>query len=212
MLEGINDVLLAASEQPWVLLALFAFCLVDGFFPPVPSESLVVGLAVISVSSGTPSLWLLILVAALGAMLGDNIAYEIGRRVGTERFRWMRRRRSRAAFAGARRLLASRGAVIIIAGRHIPMGRVAINMTAGTTRMHRPTFVLLTAVSGLVWAALAVGAGLLAGHWVGDNPLLGIVLGMGIAILIGVVVDRVLAWWTGLRGGATEASPAPPRR
>ncbi|MGD8149518.1 DedA family protein [Ornithinimicrobium sp. Y1694] len=196
MLEGLNAVLLAAADQPWVLLALFAFCVIDGFFPPVPSESLVVGLAVISVSAGRPDLWLLILVAAAGAAIGDNIAYQIGRTVGTRRFRWMRTRKAEAAFARADELLATRGAVIIITGRHIPLGRVAINMAAGATAMHRPTFVFLTVISGLVWAGLAVGVGVLAGHWLGHNPLLGIVVAILAAMAIGLVVDRLMAWWS----------------
>lgn len=223
-LDQINEALLAAAEQPWVLLVLLVLCVVDGFFPPIPSESLVVGLAVISVTSGSPSIWLIIPVATVGAWIGDNLAYEIGRRVGTRRFRWMRRPRSRAAFEAAGRLLDRRGAVIIIVGRQIPVGRVAINMTAGATGMHRPTFAALALVSSLLWSGLTVTVGVVAGRWVGDNPVLAILLGMGIALVIGVLTDRVLALLSGLRRdrrrtgqeqpadapAASAGSPGPP--
>src|SRR5690606_7156547 len=97
LLDAINTVVIDAAGQPWVLAVLFACCVIDGFFPPVPSESIVVGLAAVAVSTGVPNLWLVVALTAAGAVVGDNIAFLIGRAVGTERFRWMRRPRVQAA-------------------------------------------------------------------------------------------------------------------
>ena len=58
VMDNINNFVLTYSGAPWVYLVLFACCLLDGFFPPIPSESLVVGLA---------ALVFLALVAALNA-------------------------------------------------------------------------------------------------------------------------------------------------
>ncbi len=76
---GISDLVVAAAEQPWVYLLVFVCCTVDGFFPPFPSESVVVGLASLIIAQGVPNPWILIAVAAAGAFTGDNIAYAIGR-------------------------------------------------------------------------------------------------------------------------------------
>ena len=80
--------------SPWAMLVLFALCMLDGFLPPVPSESVVIALAALSVTGAAPPVPLLILVAALGAFAGDQIAYRLGARVPMERWPWMRGPRS----------------------------------------------------------------------------------------------------------------------
>ncbi|TKV28397.1 DedA family protein [Arthrobacter sp. NamB2] len=192
-LNGISDFVLAAAEQPWVYLLVLVCCVVDGFFPPIPSESVVVGLASLVITQGIPNPWLLILVAALGAFLGDNIAFLLGRGIGTTRFRWMRRPRMQRSFAWAGNELAKRAASLILVARFIPIGRVAVNLTAGATGYSQRRFVALTALSGVVWAAYSVGIGAVAGTWFQHNHLLGVAVAIAIAVVIGVVVDRVIA-------------------
>ena len=46
----------ALADSLWVYPALTLFALVDGFFPPIPSESVVIALASLSVSHGAPHL------------------------------------------------------------------------------------------------------------------------------------------------------------
>src|SRR5687768_15674203 len=50
------------------------------FFPVVPSESLVVTAGVFAAATGEPSLPLVIIAAALGAITGDHFSYLIGTR------------------------------------------------------------------------------------------------------------------------------------
>jgi membrane protein DedA with SNARE-associated domain len=70
---------------------IFAVAVIDGFFPPIPSEAVLVVAAAVAASAGDFATRLLLcVVAAAGAGIGDNIAYAIGRGVGTTRFRWMR--------------------------------------------------------------------------------------------------------------------------
>ncbi|MHA7210571.1 DedA family protein [Arthrobacter sp. MDT1-65] len=192
-MNGISDVVLAAAEQPWVYLLVLVCCIVDGFFPPFPSESVVVGLASLILTQGVPNPWLLVLVAALGAFLGDNIAYLLGRGIGTTRFRWMRRPRMQRSFAWAGTELAKRAASLILVARFIPIGRVAVNLTAGATGYSQRRFVALTALSGVVWAAYSVGIGALAGTWFQHNHLLGVAVAVTLAVLLGLLVDRGIA-------------------
>ncbi|MHA7143995.1 DedA family protein [Arthrobacter sp. TmT3-37] len=192
-LDGISDVVLAAAEQPWVYLLVLVCCVVDGFFPPFPSESVVVGLASLVLTQGVPNPWLLILVAAAGAFLGDNIAFRFGRGIGTTRFRWMRRPRMQRSFTWAGNELAKRAASLILVARFIPIGRVAVNLTAGATGYSQRRFVALTALSGVVWAGYSVGIGAVAGTWFQHNHLLGVAVAVGIAVVLGFLVDRVIA-------------------
>ncbi|MDN5811416.1 MAG: DedA family protein [Arthrobacter sp.] len=212
-MEIVNEVILHASTAWWILPLLFLLCLIDGFMPVVPSESLLVALASVAVASGSPSLLLLGVVGAAGAMAGDQIAYGFGRRIGLDRFRWMRRPRTRRTFAFARRELERRGALLIFTARYIPVGRVAVNFTAGATRFSRRRFTLLDVLGCLTWSAYSTTIGAVGGHWMKDNPLLGIGLSIAIAMVFGFIVDRVLNVLRrrlGTDPQAPDAQPAPP--
>jgi membrane-associated protein len=191
-MDVISELIMTAAASPWLYLLLAAICLIDAFFPPVPSETVVVGVAALAVSTGTPWLWLVILVSAVGAIIGDNIAYAIGRGIGTARFSWMRRPRVAAAFAWARRGLDRRPASLILTARYIPVGRIAVNMMAGATRFPRRRFVPLSVVAGASWAAYSVAIGTLFGHWFHDNPIIAVVFAIAFAIITGLIVDRAM--------------------
>lgn len=198
---------LAAS--PWVFAALFGFATVDGFFPPVPSESLVIALASLSASTGTPVLWAVVVVAALGAFAGDQIAFQIGRGVDIRRLRGFRGRRGQALLDWAERALRDRGASFIIAARYIPVGRVAVNMTAGALGFRRRRFVLLTGIAAVTWAVYSTLIGLGTGVVLGDSPVVGVVAGVIGGFVIGLVVDWVLRRWLRIdTPAAAAAGPA----
>jgi membrane protein DedA with SNARE-associated domain len=189
-MDALSVFIIDAAAQWWIYPLLLALCLIDGIFPPVPSESVVVALAAIAVSAGAPNIWLVVAVAAAGAIAGDNIAYLIGRSIGADRFRWMQRPRVAAAFAWARRELDRRGALLILGARYIPVGRVAVNMTAGATGYNHRKFVLYSVVAGISWALYSVGIGALAGQWFHDHTLLAAGLAIVLALLLGLALDH----------------------
>lgn len=205
-MDVVNDLILAAAASPWLLLVMFAVAIIDGFFPPVPSETVLVAAAAAAASTGGANIFLLAGVAAIGAMIGDNIAYAIGRGMGTQRFGWMRRPRVAAAFDRAQRTLATNGAGLILGARYIPVGRVAVNMSAGALRYPWRRFLPLSALGGLSWAAYSAGIGLLAGHWLEDQPLLSAVFGVAFALIIGFAIDRIAAYRRRHRTDALAAS------
>jgi membrane-associated protein len=207
--QAINEFILAAAGQPWVLLLVLACCIIDGFFPPIPSESVVVGLAAVSATADVPNPWLLGVLAAAGAFTGDNIAYLIGRRVGTQRWHWMRSQRMQAAFRWAGRELKRRAASLIMVARFVPVGRVAVNLTAGATHFPHGKFIALTALSGVLWATYSVIIGLFFGQWFEDNHLLGVVIAIVCAVTIGIIIDRVVSK---VRGPLPEEEKPVPRR
>jgi membrane-associated protein len=204
-MELISNVLLSAVGSPWVYLVVFLIVVIDGFFPPVPSESIVVVAAAIGVSTGIPNPVFIVIIAAIGAAVGDNIAYWLGGRIGSTRFRWMRSPRATAAFDHAGRGLASRPASLLLVARYIPVGRVAVNMTAGATGFAHRRFWPLTVLAGASWASYSVVIGIVAGHWVKEQPLLGAAIGVAAALILGVVIDRVTAAVTRRRTSAGSA-------
>ena len=132
-MEFIDQAILHAAGQWWIYPVLLVFFFVDGFAMVVPSETLIVALAAYSRHAGEPNLWILGLTALVGAMAGDNMAYMLGRKIGLDRWRWMRRPKVRKVFEWADYELQKRGAVLIFTARYIPWGRVAVNYVAGTT-------------------------------------------------------------------------------
>jgi membrane protein DedA with SNARE-associated domain len=189
----ISDLVLQAVASPWLYLAMFAVALIDGFFPPVPSETVLVAAAAVAASTGRPDLIALGLAAAAGAAIGDNIAFAIGRRTGTTRLAWMRRPRVARALTWARAALDRRGAGLILGARFIPVGRVAVNLSAGAVGYPWRRFALLSVAAGLCWAGYSIAIGLLAGAWLKDSPLLSAGLGIVLAVGIGLLVDRLVA-------------------
>ncbi len=193
MLDGVNDVILNLAGSPWVYLVVFAFVAIDAFVPPVPSESALVALAAVSVSSGDPDLLLLGLVAVAGALVGDNTAYGIGRKMGTDRFAILRKPKAVELIERAETELDKRAATLILTARYIPVGRVAVNVTAGATRFPYRRFLPLAVLAAISWAAYNIGIGVVAGSWVRDNPLLGAAAAIVFALVVGVVIDKIMA-------------------
>lgn len=205
-MEPLTDFLISAVSSPWVYLVIFVAVVVDGVFPPVPSEIVVTVAAAIGVSTGAPNPIVIVALAALGAAVGDNIAYYMGRSIGTERTAWSRRPRVVAAFAAAERGLARRAASMLLVARYIPVGRIAVNMTAGATRFSYHRFWPLTVVAGACWAIYTVLIGVIAGSWASDQPVLGAVIGAAIALVVGIAIDRISALVSRRRAAAADAA------
>ena len=192
ILDQVQTWILALSGAAWIYPVMFGLALVDGFFPPLPSESLIITLTVASRSTGSPWLAGIVVAAIVGAWCGDQIAYQIGRSIGTERVPMLRTRRGRAAVAWARRALARRGASFIIAARYVPVGRVAVNMTAGAVGFPRRRFMGFSAIAAVVWGLYSLGVGLTASAWLAGRPLLAMAVGIAAGTLVGLLLDRVV--------------------
>ncbi len=191
MLDTFTTIVEAGAAAPWVLVVVLLVAVFDALVPPLPSEGLVVALAAISVAAEGPDLVLLALAAGVGAFVGDTLTYLVGRRHGTERLERASRPGIRRLFDRASGTLHRRGAVVVLSARYVPMGRVAVNLTAGATGFPPRRFAGLAGLAAASWAAWSVGVGAAAGRWFEGNPLLGSLAGVGVAVVLGVAVDRV---------------------
>lgn len=194
IIDQLNYLIGHSAGQWWIIPLVSLFCLIDGFFLFLPSETAIVALASIAARTGEPNIWLLILGTSMGAIIGDNIAYFMGRKLGVSRFRWMRRPRGAKAFAWAGRELEKRGAVLIFTARYIPVGRIAVNFTAGATHFPWRRFAVIDGIAVVTWAGYSVAMGTFAGRWVHHNPLLGVVIAIAFAIVVGIFVDHAMKY------------------
>lgn len=189
VLHSVETWAVGLAASPWVFVVLFVFVVVDAFFPPVPSETLVIAVAAYAVSTGGPPLWAIVATAAAGAVVGDSVAYLLGRRLDIRGWRLLRAQRLQTAFDWAERSLAARPARFIVSARYVPVGRVAVNMTAGAIRIPVPRFLALAGLGGVTWAVYSTVIGIGSGVWLGDHPLLAMAVGVVGGIALGYVVD-----------------------
>jgi membrane-associated protein len=206
-MDVLNTLIVSLAGWSWALPIVLLMVVVDGFFPPVPSESVLVAMAAIGAATGLPNPWLLLLIAALGSFLGDNIAFLIGRRFGASRFRILRAKRVAAIMERASINLERSPGAVILTARFVPVGRVVVNVLAGASGFSRRRFVSLSAISGLAWAAYSVLIGVTAGAWMHDNPVLGAALAIVAALTVGLVIDRVGRLRSSVRSSSPRESP-----
>ncbi len=191
MWEQLSQAGLDLAASPWALVVLLVCCWVDGFFPPVPSESLVIAVATLTVAGSGPPLWAVVAVAAAGAFLGDLTAFAIGRQVPLDRLPLLRRGRGLASVQWARGSLERRGGTAVLAARYVPVGRVAVNVAAGAVGFPARRFVGFAAIAAVAWALWSVLLGVAAGALLRDRPLLAVVIGVVVGTLLGLGVDAV---------------------
>jgi membrane-associated protein len=194
------ELIAGAMASPAIYPVVFVLALLDAILPIVPSETVVIAAAVFAVS-GVPSLPLIIVLAAVGAFVGDHIGYALGR--------WLSRRRpgGRVARAAARVAphLHRRGGALIIAGRFIPGGRTAVVTAGGATGYPLARFSLFTAVAAALWATYSGIIGLLGGAAFEANPAMGLLAGLGIAMGV-TVAGEVIRRLRASRKASREAS------
>jgi membrane protein DedA with SNARE-associated domain len=208
--HAVNEAVMALAGSPWALVACFALAMIDGFFPPVPAETLIIATAAVFASSHQwwPGLVLWV-VAAGGALCGDSVAFALGRWFDAPNWGVFRRGKGQAAMEWAGRLFGRGAAPLLIVARFIPVGRVAVNLTAGTVGYPYRRFVLVDSAAALCWAAYSVGIGYVAGKVTGENPLLGVVMGVAFSATVGVGVQWLMNRHYGKPGGAgVAADPA----
>ena len=190
-----------ASGWAYLILAVLAF--LDAIVPVVPSETSVITAGVLA-SAGDLSLPLVVVFAAVGAFLGDNTAYFLGRRYGARiNDRFFRSEKARKRVDWAQRQVSERGGELIAIGRFIPGGRTVVTLSAGTLGYPWRRFVLFDAAAALGWALYASLLGYLGGQAFEKAPWKGLVLALGIAFSVAGAIE-VVRWYRKRRRAATS--------
>jgi membrane-associated protein len=176
------------SGSPWTYAFLFGIAALDVIFPLVPSETSVI-LGGVLAATGDLSLFGVILCAAAGAILGDNIAYVIGRtaghRVATRFFTGERQKR----LDWAEKQIQERGGYLIIVARFIPAGRTVVTLACGLLDMRWHRFIAFDIAAGVLWASYAALLGYVGGRTFERNPLYGFLIAFAVALAITGAVE-----------------------
>ena len=179
------------SSSPWFYLIIFAIAVLDSVLPIVPSETLVI---IGGVSAGLGNLWipLVIVVAATGAFIGDNLSYFIGREASD----WVTRRQTRTNKGAARMAkiveqVHERGGLLLITARFSPGGRTALTLSCGVTKQPRRWFIGWAAVAAVIWGNYAALLGFIGGKSFEDNHTLAFIIAFVSAFSITLVIELV---------------------
>lgn len=194
-----------ADYGPW---AIFALVLLEDFGIPVPGETALISAALLA-SQGKLPIELLLPAAWLGAVIGDNIGYAIGRFGGRRvvvRY-GVRIGITEARLARIERFFQRRGGAIVIIARFFVGLRQLNGIVAGIACMAAPRFALYNAIGAALWVS-AWGFGT---YWFGKHfeqalehfgPI-GLYSAAGIAALL---VAIYLVWRFLYRGRAQDSN------
>jgi membrane-associated protein len=139
-----------------------------GFFLPGDSLLFTAGFLASRPDSGF-SLPVLLIGCFIAAVLGDNVGYTFGRRVGRRLFQ----REDSVLFhkkhiLRAQAFYEKHGAKTIVLARFVPIVRTFAPIVAGVGEMHYRTFVTYNLVGGLLWAVGITVAGYFLGNAIPD--------------------------------------------
>ena len=190
---------------------LFALVMAESGGVPIPGETALITAAVLA-SRGKLSIELVIVLAAAGAIVGDNIGYVIGRKGG----RWLLERPGRfhrqrlEVLRTGEPFFERHGPKAVFFGRFVLGLRVWASWLAGATRMHWRSFVVWNALGGICWATaiglLAYFLGSSAGNAVETFGIFGLIAAV-VAIASAVLLHRRAR----RRSSSEQDAPARPR-
>jgi membrane protein DedA with SNARE-associated domain len=190
-MSTIEELVFAVAQSPWALVALTLLLVIDGFFPLVPGETMVVTLAALGASGHGPDPLVVLWVATAATMVGDGIAFAIGRRMHPARWPWMRGPRTQAAFLWASGHVSRSPGVVLIGAKFLPFVRVAVTMTAGAGSLRIPTYLACSFIASLVYTGYHVIVAVTAGTIFIDNPLLGLATSIGFGAVTAAAIAGV---------------------
>jgi membrane-associated protein len=192
LLAFLNNLIDFLTGSVWTYPILFGICLGDAVIPALPSETAVI-VCGIQAARGELSLGWVIAVAALGAFLGDNTSYALGRWVGTPVVnRFFRGEVAQRRLEWAKRFLKERGSYVLVVARFVPGGRTATTFTAGVVQLRWTTqFAPYIFIAAILWAGYGALLGYLGGRTFEDKPIYALLLALGIAAVITVGVEVV---------------------
>ncbi|MGH3413995.1 MAG: DedA family protein [Marmoricola sp.] len=171
-------------------LAVGGFVLLEDFGVPVPGETILIAAAVYA-GAGRLDIALVVVVAFVAAVVGDNIGYAIGRYGG----RRLVERWGRYVFLTPKRLdkaedfFARHGGKVVTVARFIEGLRQANGLIAGITQMRWRDFLAFNALGAALWVGCWSAVGYYSGSHI--DAIYGKVHDYSIYVAIAVAVAIV---------------------
>jgi membrane-associated protein len=157
------------SDSIYVVLFLVIF-IETGLvvMPFLPGDSLLFMAGMYS-KIGDLNLSYILFFLSIAAVVGDNVNYWIGRRIGLGVFEWKIRGRQlvkESYLKKTEEFFEKRGVFAIIMARFVPIVRTFTPFAAGVGKMNYRKFLLFDVIGGVLW----ISSMTLAGYFLGEIP------------------------------------------
>jgi len=186
--------LMTTLGEPGVGVALF----IETFFPPMPSEAVLPGAGFLAYD-GHMNVWLAIMWATIGCLVGAWGFYAIGALMGRERTKWLVEKTPLLEvedFYKAERFFSRFGGLAVLLGRCVPLVRSFISVPAGIERMPILKFSVYTVIGSAVWNSIWIGLGYAFGPAI--KPILVQWSGL-ISNIVLVIIALLFLWFVVVR-------------
>src|ERR1700712_3562250 len=192
--------------------AVFAIVGLESVGIPLPGETVLVAASIYAATTGNLNIWIIFVVAASAAIIGDNIGYWIGNKGGYK----LARKYGHKIRLDERKLKVGRyvfdrhGGKVVFFGRFVSVLRTFAAFIAGTVHMSWPRFLAFNAAGGIVWAGLVTFGFYLAGNTLEKfSGTINVVL-ISLAVLVVIAVFLIVRRQTNLLADKAEAAyPGP---
>jgi membrane protein DedA with SNARE-associated domain len=175
----------------WGYLVIFGAMLLENAGVPLPGETVTL-MGGYAAGSGQLNVLGVMGAAIGGAVLGDNIGYWVGRRLGWDLIlkvgRWLGQ--SPAQLDKLREQFLRHAGKSVLLGRFVAVLRVVAGPMAGAVGMPYPRFLLCNVVGATLWATTMVSLAWLGGRWIPvERMVKGVVeFGLGALVLVALIV------------------------
>ena len=184
----------------WVYAFLFAIIFAETGLvvtPFLPGDSLLFAAGALA-AAGAFSIWILLPLLTIAAILGDAVNYAVGNAVGPrvftsdDRTSLLHRMLNRDHLVRAHAFFEKYGGKAIVLGRFVPIVRTFVPFVAGAGTMSYSSFALYNVSGGIIWVGLCTLGGYAFGNVpiVRDNFTL-VALGIIAFSLLPIVVEFV---------------------
>jgi len=191
IVSRLTDWLVDTSSAQWFLVVIFVIALLDSVIPIVPSETTVI-IGGVAAGAGDQNLLLVIVAGAIGAFIGDNLAYLIGRSFhGPIARRAERKPSTQRRLNWAAEQVRDRGGLLLVTARFIPGGRTALTISCGLTQQPQRWFVKWVALAVTIWATYAAVLGAIFGRALQDNHTAAFLIAFFTALAINIIIEIV---------------------
>jgi membrane protein DedA with SNARE-associated domain len=167
---------------------VFGGVLLGSIVPVVPTGAVVGAGAAVALTTDHLSLPLVVLVAALGAFLGDVVTFTVCRFGGPTAVRWVSRGQHADRVAEVREQFRRHGWQIVLVGRLLPAGRIPVLLAAGALAYPWRRLLPASVAAALVWSIAYALLGVVSGG-IFDSPLIATLLATALVLLVGVVLN-----------------------
>jgi len=200
---------LIQQDGAWTYLILFGFLFAETglvITPFLPGDSLIFITGALEAKGVALNLPLVFLTFAAGAIIGDSVNFEIGKRLGPKLFQGTKipllnpknLERTEAFFQ-------KHGNKTIVLARFVPVIRTFAPFVAGTGKMEYRQFLAYNVVGGLLWVSLF----LFGGYFFGNIPFVKdhFILVVGAIVLLSLIPAVYEVWKAKHESPDTRTAP-----